>query len=405
MGKKKMDPVMLRQIERFLRKNIPKITLDCLKQILDKYGLNTLQAIQDDPHSLDFAGLLPDDSKALRDALNGMAAFEETVRILRANAADCRFAYPLYRKYGVAAPEILQNSPYTPYMDGKYDFQTGDLLFLKQGNAPGASKRCRYSIKAMLESESVRHGDLFLHRDRLDEKLMKFLRVEKLPFADETMENSLCALKNTQIIDIETSFGGEEIYLHENYEAEWIAAGDMERVLRGTKQIAVSPDDITAYLSQGGYSLDQKQEQAVLTALTSPVTIISGGPGTGKTYTTKVIVDAISALCPSATIKLCAPTGRAKVRISEVTGRKSSTIHSLLELKKYKQERVTPKELDCDYLIVDEFSMVDMQICQYLFAAAASKTRVIILGDPNQLPSVGPGQVLRDMIGADVFLL
>ena len=136
---------------------------------------------------------------------------------------------------------------------------------------------------------------------------------------------------------------------------------------------------------------------------TSPITIISGGPGTGKTHTVKVIVDAISSLYPFAAVKLCAPTGRASVRIGEVTGGESATIHSMLELKSYTKDYATPKALTCDYLIVDEFSMVDMQICQYLFMAASSKTRVIILGDHNQLPSVGPGLVLRDMIDAKIF--
>ncbi len=171
----------------------------------------------------------------------------------------------------------------------------------------------------------------------------------------------------------------------------------------GEKRIVVSAYEVEAYLSQCGYSLAPEQQEAVLTALTSPITIISGGPGTGKTHTVKVIVDAISSLYPFAAVKLCAPTGRASVRIGEVTGGESATIHSMLELKSYTKDYATPKALTCDYLIVDEFSMVDMQICQYLFMAASSKTRVIILGDHNQLPSVGPGLVLRDMIDVKIF--
>ena len=397
------SPVSLVQVERFLRKNTPGMTQDRLEQIIKKYGLDALQAIQNDPDAFEFSGLLPEDAETLHHALNEMAAYEQVIMTLQTNGADCRFAYPLFRKYNTGCDCILQRDPYLPYQEGVYDFYTADKLYLKQGKPPGDPKRCRAAIQAMLRSELDKYGNLFVRKEHLKEKLLAFLHTDKLPFTDETIAESVGCLKKHDRIVIETALGGEEIYLHSSYEEERTAAASIERVWLGEKGIAVAPAEVEAYLSQCGYSLAPEQREAVLTALISPITIISGGPGTGKTHTVKVIVDAISSLCPLAAVKLCAPTGRASVRIGEVTGGESATIHSMLELKSYAKDYATPKALTCDYLIVDEFSMVDMQICQYLFMAASSKTRVIILGDHNQLPSVGPGLVLRDMIDAKIF--
>ena len=397
------SPVSLVQVERFLRKNIPGMTQDRLEQIIKKYGLDALQAIQNAPDAFEFAGLLPEDAETLHHALNEMAAYEQVIMILQTNGADCRFAYPLFRKYNTGCDCILQRDPYLPYQEGVYDFYTADKLYLKQGKPPGDPKRCRAAIQAMLRSDLDKYGNLFVRTEHLKEKLLAFLHTDKLPFTDETIAESVGCLQKHGYIVIETALGGKEIYLRNSYEEERTAAASIERVWLGEKRIVVSADEVEAYLSQCGYSLAPEQQEAVLTALTSPITIISGGPGTGKTHTVKVIVDAISSLYPFAAVKLCAPTGRASVRIGEVTGGESATIHSMLELKSYTKDYATPKALTCDYLIVDEFSMVDMQICQYLFMAASSKTRVIILGDHNQLPSVGPGLVLRDMIDAKIF--
>ena len=136
------------------------------------------------------------------------------------------------------------------------------------------------------------------------------------------------------------------------------------------------------------------------------MTILSGGPGTGKTYTLKVIVEAISKLYPSAKIQFGVPTALAARCIAYMTGRGDAvTIHSLLELPPGNDEdpHVKPGELSCDYLIIDEFSMVDMKLCRHLFVSAASGARIIIVGDHNQLPSVGAGLVLHDLIGSGIF--
>ena len=290
------SPVSLVQVERFLRKNIPGMTQDRLEQIIKKYGLDALQAIQNDPDAFEFAGLLPEDAETLHHALNEMAAYEQVIMILQTNGADCRFAYPLFRKYNTGCDCILQRDPYLPYQEGVYDFYTADKLYLKQGKPPGDPKRCRAAIEAILRSELDKYGNLFVRKEHLKEKLLAFLHTDKLPFTDETIAESVGCLQKHGYIVIETALGGKEIYLRNSYEEERTAAASIERVWLGEKRIVVSADEVEAYLSQCGYSLAPEQQEAVLTALTSPITIISGGPGTGKTHTVKVIVDAISSL-------------------------------------------------------------------------------------------------------------
>ena len=258
----------------------------------------------------------------------------------------------------------------------------------------------------MLRSELDKLGNLFVRKDCLKGKLLEFLQTDEPLFTNETLEESLDWLAKCRDIVVEKTLGGESLYLRSSYQDEQIAAEEIKRIWLEAKRITVSPEKIKEYLAQSNYSLDQKQETAVLTALTSPITTLSGGPGTGKTYTLKVIVDAISKLCPSAKIHLCAPTALAARRIAYVTGRDDAgTIHSMLELPPGNNEEphVKPGELSCDYLIIDEFSMVDMKLCRHLFVSAASGTRVIIVGDHNQLPSVGAGLVLHDLIGSGIF--
>lgn len=401
------------QIEAFLRRNIKGMTPVRLDQIMTKYGENALNEIQKNPRAFDFTGLSSKDSDALRDACAQMAAYEKVLILLRENEVDCRYSAPLYRKYGTTAPHILTNSPYIPYTDGIYDFRVADRLYVGLGYPGDGIKRCRIFLLALLQQDAEKNGNLFVRRERLKEKMEDFLvhetdaKARILPFADQTIEDALQELVDSRQITITTKYGSECIYLGRNYHMEEKAAAGICRVWTGQKNItfpaAGTEELLTAFASNHGYILAPEQSQAVLTALTSPISIISGGPGTGKTFTVKVIVDFIRELVPDVKITACAPTGRAALRLKDMTGLPASTIHRVLNLGPFSKNVLGPGELVCDYLIVDEFSMVDIELCQYLFTALTPSARVIITGDHNQLPSVGPGTVLRDLIASNIF--
>ena len=137
-------------------------------------------------------------------------------------------------------------------------------------------------------------------------------------------------------------------------------------------------------------------------ALNSPISIISGGPGTGKTLTIQTIIAAIKYLTPKAVIRACAPTGKAAIRIEEMTQLKASTIHRTIGLGSF-QGSMRDGELLCDFMIIDEFSMTDLYLFDKLLNALNSSARIIIVGDYNQLPSVGAGLVLRDLMTSDTI--
>lgn len=179
-----------------------------------------------------------------RYALNEMAAYEKAIIILQMNGADRRFAYPLFQKYNTSCDSILQHNPYVPYLEGAYDFQTADKLFLKQGNLPGDPKRCRAAIQVMLLSELDKYGNLFVRKDCLKGKLLEFLQADESPFTDETLGESVDWLAKRRDIVLEKTLGGESIYLHSSYQDEQIAAEEIWRIWLGAKRINVSPDEI-----------------------------------------------------------------------------------------------------------------------------------------------------------------
>ena len=186
--------------------------------------------------------------------------------------------------------------------------------------------------------------------------------------------------------------GTQYLYLRQNFELETAAAKGILAISRSEKEPVISESEIrqslSSYESEKQMMFSEEQEAAVITAITSPLSVITGGPGTGKTAVTDAICSLILKHNPLAKIKLCAPTGKAAVHLTEKTGHTASTIHRLLSARTIK----------CDYLIVDEMSMVNTELFAALIAKVTPTVRLIMIGDPDQLPSIGVGDILRDLI-------
>ena len=197
------------------------------------------------------------------------------------------------------------------------------------------------------------------------------------------------------IIKYVTDIGNTNyLYLPQNYELEANTAKGILAVIGAEKKTAISTDEIVrllfSYESEKQIMLSIEQKSAVVTALTSPMCIITGGPGTGKTAVTDAICSLILKHNPGSKIKLCAPTGKAAVHLAESTGHPATTIHSLIPAHSIK----------CDYLIVDEMSMVSTELFSALIEKTASSVRIVLIGDPDQLPCIGLGNILRDLIAS-----
>lgn len=203
------------------------------------------------------------------------------------------------------------------------------------------------------------------------------------------------ALTQKGIIKYATDADGTQyLYLRQNFELETAIAKRSLAIIKSEKEPAISESEIRQSLSSYEFEkqmmFSEEQKTAVVTAITSPLSVITGGPGTGKTAVTDAICALISEYNPTAKIRLCAPTGKAAVHLAETTGHPATTIHRLLSAHSVK----------CDYLIVDEMSMVSAELFADLIAKVTPTVRLIMIGDPNQLPCIGSGNILQDLISS-----
>ena len=408
---KRAEPGSLVEVRKFLSRNIKKMTPKRVEQVIEKYGLDSIHQICEDPHALDFLGLTPTETDDLRSTLLLNASFEGTMSYLQNHNIDCRFALPLHNKYKEQAGLIMEDNPYIPYMDGIYDFSVADKLYLAQHKPADGEKRCLYTTFAALQLDMNNNGNVFVPKQNIRHIVMSFItetaktmEEQDCPFSDMSVLNAVNTLENTGLIVTDTIAGQEVVYLHDNFYAEKNVVKSLTLLSQTPKRLNFKKSDIesflTAYELTSGVKLAGEQKSAVVMALTSPVSIISGGPGTGKTQTINAIKAAIFAAAPKAVVRACAPTGKAAIRVTELTQIPASTIHRSLNIAPG-CERIQDGELDCDFIFVDEFSMVDIDLCAKFFNAVSPCGRVVMVGDYNQLPSVGPGLVLRDLIASN----
>lgn len=407
---KRFEPVTISEIRNFFIQNVKGIGPALTNKILDQYGADALKAIQRDPHAYDFLKLPQDTIDKMRSDIMANGAFEDTLVYLQLHNIDCRYALPLHKKYGDKAGLIMSSNPYLPYIENIFDFKTADQLYLSLNMKPDSSTRCIYVTFAMLQNDSETCGNTFIPKNKLREKIGVFLDGNRnddrdhCPFSNDDIEHALTFLVEMGKIVLDKDGSKTRVYLRANFQDERRIPELLSNFMTDPKRLAFDKKDIADFLTQyeitTGMQLAPAQKDAVMTALTSPISIISGGPGTGKTQTINTIYAAIRALAPKAEIRACAPTGKAAIRISEITGISAATIHRTISLNPY-QPSITGGTYVCDVLFVDEFSMADIHLCASLLDAVNTCGRIVFVGDYHQLPSVGPGLVLRDFIASN----
>ena len=406
----RIAPGTLEELERFLL-NMKGLGPVKVKKILDIYGLDTLEVIRNDFQALKVIGVPEDVSKSIQKEMIENNCFEELLSFMYLNDLDFRYALPIYKKYGTIAMQRIQNNPYALYFDSVIDFQTADKLSHAMKNSGNLPERIKAGIIACLRNDAECNGNLFLPYEQLPEALEAFLKRQKAGYRKNTFKGdelangiSSLAVANFIQTDVDKATGSINVYLREHFWAETKIISTLERLNDSPKRFAYQTADIDQFLDD--YSKQTKmnfadaQKEAVHTALQNHISIITGGPGTGKSQTINTVIAAIRKLSPHAVIKIGAPTGKAALRVSELSNMDASTIHRMLHMGGHLPP-VKDEELECDFLIIDEFSMVDCFLCAKLFQAAASYARIVIVGDHEQLPSVGPGLVLRDMINSE----
>lgn len=374
------------------------------EKIVDRFGEEALRVIVDTPERLaEIKGISI--AKAMEIQKSYMEIFdrEQLILFLQKYNITPNFAMKIYDSFGTNAVSVIQENPYSlcERIRG-ISFKTADYVAYHMGVQPENENRVRSGIKYTLSFYAASGGHSYLPRELLVSLAVKMLRVDALE-----VENALVSLILDGQLTSEKDAETERIYLPMYYEAEQEVAAQI-RSLAGqaaTESPQKTENEIEKLEKESGIVLEKKQKQAVAAALSSGVTVVTGGPGTGKTTTINFMIRLFRKR--GAEIALTAPTGRAAKRMSSVTGEEAKTIHRLLELgytgddleREYKRGSEFP--LEEDVIIVDEVSMVDLMLMNALLGAVKQGSRVILVGDADQLPSVGAGNVLDDIIASE----
>lgn len=393
------------------------MTIKRARLLLERYGMDVLAEIANDYCALDFLNLAADVQKGLYLFAADRLLFGIILQLLMKYKLDCRLASAVYDTYKKEPLEktvftILDN-PYTLFMDAACTFNEADALYLRLGNPADSEMRCRYAILAALKAAAENDGSICIPRQDLHGAVWSLLKQTEgaatgapCPFTAPDVTQAVSQLKELKLIVWDKVGDKNGIYLRDNIIAERTVARYLMESMSSGKTLNPSPAAVSQaladYEADSGFTLDDEQRTAVCTAILEPVSIITGGPGTGKTQSLNAIREVLWYLYPDAAIAGCAPTGKAAVRMKESSGLNASTIHKLLHITP-DNDWVEQGTLEYDYVIVDETTMVDTRLMSRLLYALAPLARLILVGDVDQLSSVGPGRVFGDLIESGII--
>jgi exodeoxyribonuclease V alpha subunit len=373
------------------------------RRIVKKLGASTLERIQNDEKALEgIRGLRPKIAEALRASVQAQAGVHRSLAFLRGLGLGPVQAQAVLRALGPACDALVRDDPYRLVEVEGMGFLTADRIALGMGFTPGDPRRLQAAILHLLR-EASEEGHCALPLGVLNPAACDLLRanIERDGFeaAIEALERGDALVVERALLPLAERFDEAAlVYLPWLQACERSVAKSLARLQKeGDATPLASVHELVVAERAEGIDLHPDQRSAVLALLSTPVGLLTGGPGVGKT----TIVRLIAALAERAgyTVKLASPTGRAAKRLAEATGRAASTIHRLLRYRPgggFEHDAGHP--LDAGLVILDEVSMLDVVLAHSVLKAIRAPTRVLLVGDPDQLPSVGPGNVLRDLI-------
>ena len=374
-------------------------------RIVRRFGEKTFEIIENEPERLaEIKGISMKMAVSVAKQFNDKRQMRQSVIFLQEYGISVNMAVKIYKFYGEKIYEIMQQNPYRLAEDiAGIGFKIADTIALKAGFNQDSEFRIKAGILYVLQ-QSGSNGHCYLPETELIDETAGLLGIER-----ENVERELDNLTLNKELVIEECDGERRLYQSNLYYME-MNCGRMLHDLNIPYKIkpAVLEKKIAAIEKKDKIELDKMQKDAVFQAVQNGIMIITGGPGTGKTTTINTIIQIMES--EGFDILLAAPTGRAAKRMSETSGMEAQTIHRMLEIDGGSLdddrggmhfERNETKPLEADVIIVDEFSMVDIYMLNALLKAIVPGTRLIMVGDVNQLPSVGPGNVLKDMIKSE----
>ena len=375
------------------------------RRMVEEFGEETLTVLEEHPERLtQIKGITRKKALAMGENFRLQMGMRRLLEFLGEHEVPLQLAMPLYRKYGDRALEIIRGNPYL-LVDGELgvEFSTADKLALSMGMEGDDPQRIEAGLLFEL-THNLDNGHAFLPRRKLLPATAQLIELEG---ETEALEDALEALLERGEVIQETVANEEAVYLHDLYEAEQYVAFRLSEMARGEQVPPAGLDGLIDRIqAEQGIVYAPQQRQAVELAAASQVMLLTGGPGTGKTTSLRGVLALFDAL--GLETALAAPTGRAAKRLGELCGMEAATIHRLLETQYDPRSgrlvfaRDEDDPLRADAVIVDETSMVDILLMRGLLSALRPECRLILVGDPDQLPSVGPGNLFSDLIRSGV---
>lgn len=389
-------PATVYGIEKYLGSGLVKgIGPKFAQLIVKQFGLDTIDIIETDIERLyEVPGIGKRRVEKIRESWDKQKDIKNVMLFLQSYGVSTAYAAKIYRQYGKESIDRVKENPYRLADDiWGIGFKTADGIAAKMGYEKDDLRRCQSGIIYTL-NQLANEGHVYAEEEQLVKAAIELLEADESPIRE--------ALRN-MLLTNDLKQEDEAIYLPPFYYAEAGTANRLLALLRTTDEgLFTQTVDVPSLSKETGIDYDDVQLQAIEEAVRSKVMVLTGGPGTGKTTTTQGIIAALKHM--GLRILLAAPTGRAAKRMSEATGMEAKTIHRMLEFNPkdgYKRNEENP--LEGDALIVDECSMIDIVLMNSLMKAIPSSMRVVFVGDIDQLPSVGAGNVLRDLIESDII--
>ena len=409
LSAQELKPATLTGLEKYLGSGLIKgVGPVTARRIVAHFGLETLDIIEQHGDRLnEVAGIGEKRVGMIKSAWAAQKAIKEVMVFLQGHGVSTTYAVKIYKQYGDEAIEVVTDNPYQLAADiYGIGFITADTIARNLGVAPDFDIRYQAGILYLL-SQAGEDGHCFLPVQELVEEVVKRLALPESPVDPARINKLVEQMAEAKELILEPGFGdlaGQQLcYAPAFYHTEVALAARLSAFASSPVEVDLPRVQrwVERYTEKTGITLSAEQRRAVELAASSRLLILTGGPGCGKTFTTRTIVALWRAM--GKTILLAAPTGRAAQRLSEMTGKEAQTIHRLLafdpKTMQFRHNEQNP--LEAQAIVVDEASMLDLFLAHSFVKAIPPGAQVLIVGDIDQLPSVGPGMVLRDLIASE----
>jgi len=413
------EPQNQKEMVKFIKRKIKGVGVKTAQKMVDYFGMDIIELAQNEG-TLENIGIKGAKAERIRNELAIHRSFDQLSSFLYTMNLPIGLAITIYNKLGSDSLNQIQKNPYIITDFDRVSFKQADVIAFSLRKDPLSIQRIESAITSMIEWYS-NQGDICINESLVYKYIQRFLKhfggyqsYENDKVSHELIEHALKNLLKSRKVINETDKNNDTfLYLKHWYQIEenivrklidiihdfripLIQKSDIEKSLKElSSESRLSEED--KLMGKKPMMLADTQREAVYMALTNNISILTGGPGTGKTHTVNTIVNVLKEVDPTKKISLLAPTGKASKRMSEMTKMSAMTIHRKLKLSGYGSSEGIQK-IEDDFVIIDEFSMVDAELANTLLSNLGENTHVLFVGDVNQLPSIGPGLVLKDFI-------